>query len=182
MRRNMRAIIVLLSIVASSFTGNWQESGWVELHSEDRSFSVLMPKRTDPYNRVIETPTEPIKVHELLTTSAGVTYIASYATNPIFKIQILSIEEQLDGIRDEAVIKKKSRLIRERDLVVNELHGKELIYEVENGYIFYNRYFIVKGRLYQVLASVKRELADDRARECEMFLNSLRIHKELITD
>lgn len=88
-------------------------------------------------------------------------------------------EKRLDGSRDGFIKAVKGNLVQETKISLeNKYSGREVLASMNGGKVFIlTRYYMVKGRIYQIMAFGNKEFIDSD--EVKSFLDSFELTKQL---
>ena len=158
------AAIVLASGIQAASIGT---TGWTRVSPSGWRFSALMPVApeysTSPVNTVLGT----ITMHSYQALSGNYLYQVSIGDYPIVPS---NPRATLDGVRDGVV--KNGRLLEEKEVSVNGYPGRTVKIEKDN-WTIYDRFFLVKNRLYQVMFVMPKSNLTPAA--ATVFLNSFQL-------
>jgi hypothetical protein len=147
---------------------DWKEHVW-----KDARCSILLPG--EPQQTTVKGPDgETIRVCVL--PRGDTTYAMAFIEVPeAQKEGPDAIRARFDSARDNAVAKRKGKVIREQELKLDGNPGREYRCEMPDGTVFRNRMFLVGGRFYQVVVTGPREVA--LGQQSDRFLDSFKLTK-----
>jgi hypothetical protein len=137
----------------------YNPNSWKELSSTEGSFRVVLPGIPTLTNQ--ETKTDvgiiPLHIYQLTTNIAA--FVVMYGDFPVRPEDPNVIKKILDSARDGILAKHKdNKLLDENEIVLNGEVGREWL--IEDGDLIYrHRTFFIKGRLYQIMLGMKRDVA-----------------------
>ncbi len=154
-----------------------QETGWKEFQSKEGGFSVLLPGAPVEEKQAVQTELGPIEVRTFtfgLKENVGA-YVVSFNDYPVELVKQSDPQKMLDGARDGAVRTVKGRLLSEKKITLDGAPGRELRIEAPGTLVIQSRIYLVKNRLYQILAVTQKEKAADA--EITKFRDSFKLVK-----
>jgi hypothetical protein len=149
------------------------QGGWKQFSSKEGRFSVQLPGDPKQGKQSIDTQAGKIDMH-LFTyeVSKEVAYIVIFNDYPAAIVEKANKNKMLDGARDGAVKKVKGTLRGEKKLTMNGSPGREVVVDTPQ-LSFRNKMFMVKNRLYQVMAVTPK--GKDSTADVMKFLNSFKL-------
>jgi hypothetical protein len=140
-------------------------------------FSVMTPAELKETTQTVETPGGNLKLHIFVGQEGRTGYFVSYNDHPPELVKRASPENMLDGARDGAVGNIQGNLASESKITLEGYPGREIVIdgtaEDGRGLTIRGRLFLVKNRLYQVMAVTPRGQANTK--EIDDFLQSFKL-------
>jgi hypothetical protein len=155
---------VVAIVVAQLTTGFMQKdfSKLSEYKSPDHSFIVMLPGNVVEQEQTINTPLGPIKMCMYSAKSKHQEFTVAYSDYPDSFINATDPTVLLDGSRDGAVRNIQGQLLSETLIKLQGHPGRELSIEGPQKIILKSRIYLVKRRLFQVMAISKPGHAFDK--------------------
>jgi hypothetical protein len=179
--KHKRSWLILISLSILCFACNAQVKKtnfeWKDFVSEDGQFKVKFP--TTPEQSIRTSPLGNGKIqYPKIEVSLPQIYLSVYFSD-IQDENSLSRDElksYYDFIRDETIRLNNSQLISDRDILVNENVGREIV-ESRNDKVVTYRIFLIKNKLYQLKTEINSSLKkDNEVKEMsEKFLDSFQV-------
>jgi hypothetical protein len=146
---------VVLAVVVVATTAHADTSDWKKRDlKQDCRCSIQMP--LEPKYDTMPTPTEAgtIQSHMASIDLGSDTFFAvMWADYPAAALANRTPDSVLDGARDGAVANVKGKLLAEKKLTANGYPGREIrIGSSDKKFVAIDRLYVVKTRLYQVMA------------------------------
>ncbi len=153
MKINRCLLLFVLTLLAACAGESWKE-----FNSAEGAFSFLMPKNPSRETQTLNTPLGPIEIHFFSAELADAAYVVGYSDYPAAFVAQSNPVIVLNGARDVAVANVQGKLVSERVIFIGGYPGRELRIEISDGEIIaVSRIFMVKNRLYQVMALMPAE-------------------------
>lgn len=131
-----------------------------EFKSEAGNFSVQTPYSLEETSELVDTQVGEIEIHSFLGKRGNESVSVGYTDYPAELAQVSDAERILDASRDGAVANVGGELVSETRISLDEYPGRELtisiIAENKQEIILRGRIFLVKNRLYQIIAVVPK--------------------------
>jgi hypothetical protein len=145
---------MLWSLTLPLLLGATQESpAWKTFASKEGNFTIAFPCTPVEERQRVKTATGQLDVVVLLSEDKDDTsYVVSYCDLPEADVKKGAEQKRLDFARDGAVSKARGKLRSEKGLTLAGYPGRELLIENESEQVVRLRLFIVRRRLYQVVA------------------------------
>lgn len=162
------AIPILLGATQADLPPDWKD-----FVCEPGRFTVAMPMKPTDKKQVVKTATGSLNV--MLWYAEGkndALFAVSYCDFTEADVKKATIAKRLDQARDGAVESARGTLKSEKAIELEGHPGRELVIEKDKEIIARTRIFLVKNRLYQVMA-----LGSVPAKEASSFLESFRLNK-----
>jgi len=165
----MRTLVVtlLLTIVAS---GTVQQPEWKPFSSPDGSFSVLFPNSPTEHKQTIG------GINTLMYLSVdddATEYAVAFADYPEANIKQLTPDKIFDAGRDNLIAAEHGTLIKQSTITLEGYPGRAITVAMPDGLITTGRLYLIKNRVYQLLAETKR--IKENAERIESFLDSFKL-------
>ena len=137
---------------------------WKTVENAKGAFSIRMPPDPRETNRPIASDDEPAEITILQSQGGEIAFLVSSVPTPARTAA--EIKATLDGTRDLAVKNSGAKKVREKTITIARKSGRELKGEVEiknvaGGGFWTCRIVVVGGRVYQIMAIGRKELASD---------------------
>lgn len=146
---------------------------WREFSSVEGNFAVMMPGTPAYEKKDTATAVGPIDMHMFtLNIKRDAAYIVMYSDYPEI-VTKAPPDRILDGGRDGAVANAKGKLIGEQNLTLDGFPGREIAIEVPGKGLMKVRAFLVRQRLFQVMAAGTKERIDHE--DTAKYLTSFRL-------
>jgi hypothetical protein len=136
-----------------------------EFHSEAGNFSVKAPVILAEQPQTIDMTSGKAEAHTYLAESDGFLYVAAYS---VFRDEIINQgdpEELLNNARDSMLASLSGKLVLETRKSLEDYPGRELVVDMKmsdgTDGVMKARIYLVKNRLYQVMALVSKGDEDD---------------------
>ncbi|HET8675921.1 MAG TPA: hypothetical protein VFO63_09055 [Blastocatellia bacterium] len=177
---NKRIQRPLIAIAALLLTGGFQlapkrtaAQPWVEFHSKEGAFSILMPQQ--PTRKADRTETASGTIESVLFTanSDRTSYQIGYFDLPFAPSEDDQINKALDRGRDGGLANSKGELISETPITLDGHLGREIKAKLLDGFLV-SRVYLVKQRLYAIIILMRGEVA---SADTTHFLDSFRLAK-----
>jgi len=149
--------------VPDSFSQNaLAQSVWRVFISETGRFRILMPGDPQQSNQPQETPIGQLNLYSYaVERPREAVYMATYTDFPADYINNTDPNELLNNGRDEVVRRLNGTLLQEVRLNLNGAPGLEIKVKIPQDMVIYNRIYLVRQRLYQLI--VVTTLAQERS-------------------
>jgi hypothetical protein len=148
---------------------------WKEFVSKEGGFSVVMPGTPTSGTQVAKTPIGAVTVHLFAAEvkNQGRAYLVTYNDVPELAGQPVDVEKGLDGSRDGILANMPgSKLLEEKKISLDGFPGRELTIEVPGKGTARWRVYMVKPRLYQVVAFGPKDITG--LAEADKFFDSFK--------
>jgi serine/threonine-protein kinase len=144
----------------SLLSSNTVPAAWQEFSSVDGNFAVLMPGTPSYEKKSQSTALGPIDMHMFnLNIRRDAAYMIMYSDYPEI-VTKAKPDDLLDGGRNGALSNTKGKLIGEQNMSLDGFPGREIVIEVPGKGIMKLRAFMVRQRLFQVIAVGTKEKID----------------------
>jgi len=148
-------------------------AAWQEFSSAEGNFAVLMPGTPTHEKTSTNTAVGPIDMHMFtLNIKRDAAYMVMYNDYPEI-VTKASPEALLDGGRNGALANTKGKLIGEQSISLDGFPGREIVIDVPGKGLMKVRAFLVRQRLFQVLAVGTKEKIDHE--DTAKYLTSFRL-------
>ena len=170
----------LIAIAALLLTGGFQQPPkrttvrpWIEFHSKEGAFSILIPQQ--PTRKADRTETASGTIESVLFTanSDRISYQIGYFDLPFAPSEVDQINQALDRGRDGGLANSKGELISETPITLDCHLGREIKAKLPDGFLM-ARVYLVKQRLYAIMAIMRGEIA---SADTIRFLDSFKLAK-----
>jgi TonB family protein len=142
-----------------SNAGTITEKVWKEFKSPEGRFSILLPETPLKNDDPIETRVGNVPTHTYFVFEDTSVYIILYADMPAGRPDPGQTKPMLDAGRDRMLSQDpKMKLVSEKDISLGAHAGRELIAH-DDDTVTRARVYIVNERLYQILFSMRTEVA-----------------------
>lgn len=132
-------------------------AAWQEFSSAEGNFAVLMPGTPSYEKNGQSTTLGPIDMHMFsLNIKRDAAYMIMYSDYPEI-VTRAKPDDLLDGGRNGALSNTKGKLVSEQNMSLDGFPGREIVIEVPGKGIMKLRAFLVRQRLFQVLAVGTKE-------------------------
>ena len=146
---------------------------WQEFSSAEGNFAVLMPGSPSYKKQSSSTAVGPIDMHLFsLDLAKDAVYMVMFSDYPDVVAQAPA-DKVLDGGRDGALANTKGKLIGEQSISLDGFPGREFTIEIPGKGMMKLRAFLVRQRLYQVMAVGTNERIDQE--DTGKYLTSFRL-------
>jgi hypothetical protein len=139
----------LLLVLSGVALGGGADS-WKEYRSKENHFRALFPgepKATTSKVKGVE-----LKAFAVETDKNGYLVLVSDIPGAKFESEKM-VEDRLDTIRNHVVKEQEAKVEKETKITLGgTLLGRDVLYTLKAGPVVRVRYFVVNGRIYQVLA------------------------------
>jgi hypothetical protein len=125
---------------------------WEEFKSEPGRFSVQLPGKPSEQVRTAKTSGGMVMLHFFTVQTDKVAYMVGYVDYPAATVQEQGPDTLLEGNRDSFIATVKGKLNLDKKITLDGNPGREITVETDQGPKFRLREFVVKERVYQVLA------------------------------
>lgn len=166
--------LVPAALLAVALAGAALAQGWKPYNSAPGKFSIDFPGTPETRSQDITTRVGKVKMHLFQVAKGQSAFLVSYSDYPASAIKGSDPKKMLDGARDGAVSNVQGKLLSEKGMSIGGNPGRELKVEAK-GLSMTQRMFLVKNRLYQVLALVPIDRPNNP--DVPRFLNSFKIRK-----
>ena len=155
---------VVAVVVAQLTTGFMQKdfSPLTEYKSPDHSFAVMLPKEVGEQEQTVNTQLGPIKMCIYSAKSKHQEFTVVYSDYPDSYVNTTGPAVILDGARDGAVRNIQGQLLSETLIELQGNPGRELKIEGPRKLIIRSRMYLVKNRLFQIMAISKPDHSFDK--------------------
>ena len=137
-------------------------AGLKEFNAPDKSFTVMLPKDVQNQKQTVNTQLGPIEVYLFSAKAKHQEFTVVYSDYPDSYIAATDPKAILDGSRDGAVRNIQGQLLGETLIEMKGHPGRELKIEGPQKMIIKTRIYLVKNRLYQVMAVSNPDHAYDK--------------------
>lgn len=155
-------------------------SEWVEFESDEGEFAVLMPRKPKVQRQKVPTAVGQIEVVIYMHDAGSKAYMVAFSDYPESLIQQKDPERMLsDGVKG-AMRNIRGSKNYEKDITLGGYKGKEITFTVPSSSKLRSggkgkaRMFLVKNRLYQVLALGLKSISEV---EFDKFLDSFELYE-----
>jgi serine/threonine-protein kinase len=181
-----RAVWVMVIIVIAGATGfmmtdagqkllssTTAPAAWQEFSSAEGNFAVLMPGTPSYEKKSQSTALGPIDMHMFtLNLKRDAVYMVMYSDYPEIVTRAKPVD-LLDGGRNGALSNTKGKLVGEQNMSLDGFPGREIVIEVPGKGLMKLRAFMVRQRLFQVMAVGTKEKIDHE--DTAKYLTSFRL-------
>jgi hypothetical protein len=152
------------------------QSQWQPFSDRQGGFTVLMPGTPASKKQTHNSPLGAIDIYSFTTSldEGNVTYLVTYSDFPSAVVD-LPPELLLDSIRSGFAADRKIKLLNQQDISLGSYPGKEFKLEVSEKVAITHRAYLVKQRLYQVVAQTPVEKGSTLSADIEKFLSSFKL-------
>jgi hypothetical protein len=168
MKFKWAAIAAILALTAGCHKTEWQT-----FSPENGNFSILMPGTPEDKSHTRKTPAGEVTSHLYIFSDEHGTYAVSYLDRPAATTGDAA-EKWLDRMRDAEVKSSGGELLASSDLKLgNTWPGREIRVTVKQGdgkHVMRDRIYVVKDRMYQVMAVVPED--EITSADTEKFMDS----------
>ena len=146
---------------------------WQEFSSTEGNFAILMPGTPSYEKKNSTTVLGPIDMHMFtLNIKRDAAYLIMYSDYPEI-VTRAKPDDLLDGGRDGALANTKGRLISEQNMSLDGFPGREIVIEVPGKGLMKLRAFMVRRRLFQIIAVGTKEMVEHE--DAGRYLTSFRL-------
>lgn len=155
---------VVAVVVGQLTTGFMQRdfAGLKEFNAPDRSFTVMLPGNVQEQKQTINTQLGPIEAYFYSAKAKHQAFTVAYSDYPDSFIAATDPKAMLDGSRDGAVRNIQGQLLSETLIDMKGNPGRELNIKGPQKMILKCRIYLVKKRLYQIMAVSNPDHAFDK--------------------
>ncbi|MEW6280628.1 MAG: hypothetical protein AB1758_18530 [Candidatus Eremiobacterota bacterium] len=172
----LRGNVLILWILGLLLTGCGAR--WTEYRSGPGGYSVDLPGKVEESQSQVPTPIGTIPFHMAMAESGWWGYAAAYADYPAWAVEKADPKELLNGARRGALSNVGGKLVKERAIEIEGHPGLEIDFNIPDKKIKARaRIYLVKNRLYQVLAGNLESRYDEK--HMNRFLDSFRLRPRL---
>jgi hypothetical protein len=118
---------------------------------ESGAYTCDLPGKPTVTSETLSTPAGAIEVKAYTVTKADVEYAAKDAEVP----KGVTPDKILDAVRSEIVKSSNGKLLNENKISLGDVPSRELTIELSEGRYAHIRLYLVKGRLFQTVVTVK---------------------------
>jgi hypothetical protein len=150
-------------------------AGWKEYSPKDKSFSVLLPEKSNRRSERERTMTvrgQRIKVNIIHVEVGGIAYEAATFLLPAPLTRKVPAGQRLEIVRDIFLDLVKGKVKEDKDIKQGRVPGKEYLIETRSGMARLQAY-AAGGRLYQVSVLGTKEQIESK--DAETFLGSYKL-------
>jgi len=135
-------------------------AAWQEFSSTDGNFAVQMPGTPSYEKKSQNTALGPIDMHMFtLNIKRDAAYMIMYSDYPEI-VTRAKPDDLLDGGRNGALANTKGKLLGEQNISLDGFPGREIVIEVPGKGLMKLRAFLVRQRLFQVMAVGTKDKID----------------------
>ena len=120
--------------------------------SEDGRFSILLPDTPKFETHNLSSAVGPVVSKSYIVDDLDMSYGVTYTDYPSDVVERTDPQKMLDGARDGGISNSHGELVTEKNISLNGYPGREMTISVRDIAVR-SRVYIVKNRLYSVLAS-----------------------------
>jgi hypothetical protein len=160
-------------------------SAWQMAAADDKSFSVKMPGEPKRINREAGSPQGKIGIHMLQVEDAGVTYTAGYSAYPPGFLEAMAPtdEGRFDRARDAALQSRQGTLLKDEKGALGRFPKRTVEMSCAapgtgEKAVLTQAMVLAEGRMYITQTLAFADLAEDAAKDCARFHNSLKLASE----
>lgn len=133
-----------------------------EYKSVGGRFSILFPKDPKEEKQTTDTDVGSIDSYSFTVEDKSIVYMVTYNDYPADAMISADVDTVLDGARDGALNSTNSKLISETKIQIDGYSGREIKAQTsKDNMIIVSRIYLVKNRLYQILALATHENCDN---------------------
>ncbi len=170
----MKLIASLFVVVLIVTAAAAQSTDWLEVHSDEGRFTVLMPdKPVEELVTVSKDGTADRHSNTFTCTDNALNqFMVAYSDRTGSEPRRRTNAQLYDKVRDGLLTATGAKFVRESTVKLNGfLEGREIVTQQADGTVQTMRLFMVGDRIYQVSAEIKKGETADAAK----FLNSFRL-------
>ncbi len=145
---------------------------WKEYKPEGSRCSLSLPKAPALSAKNVDTDSGPIEMHQVLADFGEYAYLMTYNDYPLSLINEKGSEKILADVVSGSV--GDGELITKRDITFGLYPGREYVCKKQGLYLK-ARVYLIKHRLYQMIAAYPPAQADVLSTDIETFLSSFRL-------
>jgi hypothetical protein len=176
MRRTAVWAALVSGVLCLGCGRGFSESDWKDLRPDGQKFSAKMPGEPKLKQQEASTGAGPITVNQYVVEGRSYAYIVGYTDYPAKAIEGANPEGMLDGGRDGALKNVRgAKLSKEEKIQLDGHPGRELHVDIPGKGKLVARFYLVKNRLYQLLAAGDDVTPEDK--DVRRFLESLTLEK-----
>ena len=150
--------------------------GWAKVDGGEHAFEAAFPGEAKRRKVIDKDPNgNPVEVTAIQAGNSNITYFVGISAfdDPEYLKQSKKIV--FDNSRDGALKRSKGKLVKENDVKLGTIEGRDFTISVAQGANFVRaRLFVANGRLYSTLIAAKAE-ADTDSKDAKRFFNSFKI-------
>jgi hypothetical protein len=165
----MKIILLILGTLVPA------QGEWKTFSPDAGHFAVQMPGTPTEFKKTVEAPGGAVEVlvYELAVPGTEGKFAVSYFDIPEASAKPGTEDKRLDNARDGAIASSKGKLKREKSLLLDTYPGREITIEIEGKGLVAVRLYVVRNRLYQVMAVGPSDLVTSQ--DAQKFLGSFRL-------
>ncbi len=149
-----------------------QQADWQMFSSQEGRFEILMPGQPEKTTQPLNTRDGAYDIHMVTAEEQGNGYMVMYSDYLDALVNRETPTQTLQQWQSGFVNAMQGRVTNQRSINLNSYRGREIEYETNNGLVGKARFFLVDGRLYQVVVMSSQGRSGGFNRNANRFLES----------